>query len=433
MKRIKPIIFSCVILYVFSAHLSAEQNQKILTLDIKDAVNLAIDNNVSLKESRITLNAAKRARNDSWNSISPTASLGASYTLPTSGDSNYDYTYSLSGTVSASLSANLYTSIWSAKVSYESGKITFDDAVRTLEKSVRQSFYGLLYEKENIELQEKNMENARQTYVSNKTKYDQGRLSELDVLSAETTYKGYIPTVENARVVYQNDIAAFNQLLGLDINQEVTLKGDLDDAINIKAISLDGISVKSSAVQKAELAVKSAKAGVLDKRFTAYAPSLSATWKYSDTTTSKESGKTTADSSTLTLSATIPLDGVLPWSVRNDNVDTAKDTLKKAELELEDAKTDLQVSIDSSMRTINQSMASVKSKQANVELAQRTYDMTKQAYDRGTKDLLSLQSAMNSLLTAQLALKNESYTLIKNILTLESTIGVPFGTFGIQQ
>ncbi len=432
MKRLKQIIFSCVLLSIGSAVCCADENNGVLTLDINKAVELAIENNVSLKESRITLAAAKRNRNHSWNSVSPTASLGASYGLPVSGDKNYDSQYSFTATVSTSLTANLFTSMSAAQTSYEAGIITFEDAVRSLEKSVRTSFYGLLTEKENLALQKRYMENARQTYVSNKAKYDQGRLSELDVLSAETTYKGYVPTVENASVTYENDLAGFNQLLGLDIKQKVELKGSLDDAVKIGDISLDGIEINSSAVKKAELAVNSAKTGVMDKRFSAYSPSLSASFKYSDTTTDKASVSTNTNSSTLTLSATIPLDGVLPWSTRNDSIDAAKDSLKKAELELDNAKTSVQLSIDSSMRSIKQSMAAVKAKQSNVVLAQKTYDMTKQAYDRGTKDLLALQNSLNSLLSAQLALKNESYTLVKNILTLENTIGVPFGTFSIQ-
>ena len=54
--------------------------------------------------------------------------------------------------------------------------------------------------------------------------------------------------------------------------------------------------------------------------------------------------------------------------------------------------------------------------------------MTSEAYNRGTKDLLSLQSANTSLMNAQVSLKNEILVLIKSILNLEKTIGVPFGT-----
>ena len=80
------------------------------------------------------------------------------------------------------------------------------------------------------------------------------------------------------------------------------------------------------------------------------------------------------------------------------------------------------------MRSIQQSQSSIKYKQANVELAQKTYEMTLEAYNRGTKDLLNLQNANNSLLSAQVSLNNEILTLSKLILNLENSIGAEFGT-----
>ena len=98
------------------------------------------------------------------------------------------------------------------------------------------------------------------------------------------------------------------------------------------------------------------------------------------------------------------------------------------ELQLADAEKTLKVNTDSGIRKIRQSQSSVKAKRTNVELAERTYEMTLQAYNRGTKDLLSLQTASDKVLTAQLSLKSEQRNLINAVLELENTIGVPYGT-----
>ncbi|HAC32749.1 MAG TPA: hypothetical protein DCF70_09015, partial [Treponema sp.] len=135
--------------------------QEIKTLSVEDAVSLAKENNVSVQSAQITLDAAKRAHAHSWNSISPTASVGATASVPvdslSDNDSNYTASYGINATVSLNLSANLYTTMNSARIAYESGKLTFDQAVKSVELSVRQAFYGLLYEKENITLQERNL------------------------------------------------------------------------------------------------------------------------------------------------------------------------------------------------------------------------------------------------------------------------------------
>ncbi|WP_296320380.1 TolC family protein [Treponema sp. UBA3813] len=406
-------------------------------LSVDEAVELAKKNNVSVTRAQITLDAAKRTKNHSWNSISPTASVGATSSIPidalSDSESNYTANMALSATLSLSLSTNLYTSMQSAKINYESGKLTFDDAVKSVELSVREAFYGLLYEKENIVLQEKNLEIAKNQYTSNLARYNQGRLSEIDVLSAEVNYKSKIPTVESARTTYLNDLDSFKQAVGLPTDEKIELEGSLDDLINLNEISLDSQNVQSSSIKLLEYKLAAAKNTVLEKRFSAFAPSLNASLNWRDQYwymgyegTAPDPTKTTS----LTLSATIPLDGLLPWSVRNDAIDSAKDSAADLELQLENEKKNLKRTIDSSLRSIKQSQESIKYKQANVTLAQKTYDMTQEAYNRGAKDLLTLQNANTSLLNAQVSLKNETLTLIKAILNLENTIGVPFGTLG---
>lgn len=409
-------------------------------LSVDEAVEMAKKNNVSVARGKITLDAVARAKAHSWNSVSPSASVSASSSIPVDSlsdtESKYTASYGVSAIVSVSLSGNLFTSMNAAKIAYESGKLTFDDAVKSVELSVREAFYGLLYEKENIVLQEKNLEIAKTQYNNNLAKYNQGRLSEIDVLSAEVNYKSKIPTVESARTTFLNDLASFKQTLGLSLDEEVELDGSLDDLINLNEITVDEKNVQSSSIKQLEYKIASAKNSVMDKRFSAFSPSLKASLDWSDRSWYVGYDGTAPDaqkSASISLSATIPLDGVLPWSARNDAIDTAKDTLKDLELQLENEKKNLTRTVMSSLRSIKQSQESIKYKQANVKLAQKTYDMTAEAYNRGAKDLLTLQNANTSLLNAQVSLKSETLTLIKAILNLENTIGIPFGTLGVNK
>ena len=376
------------------------ENETVRSLTVDEAVELAKKNNVSVARSQITLDAVARAKAHSWNSMSPSASVSASSTVPidalSDSDSNYTASFGVSATVSVSLSANLFTSMNAAKIAYESGKLTFDDAVKSVELGVREAFYGLLYERENIILQERNLEIAKTQYNNNLAKYNQGRLSEIDVLSAEVNYKSKIPPVESARTTFLNDLASFKQTLGLHLAEKIELAGTLDDLINLNEISVDVKNVQSSSIKLLEYELENAKNSVLEKRFSAFAPSLSASFNWSDGTASDAQKP-----ASLKFSATIPLDGVLPWSARNDAIDSAQDTVKDLELQLDNEKKNLARTVMSSLRSIKQSQESIKYKQANVTLAQKTYDMTAEAYNRGTKDLLTLQNANTSLLNAQ--------------------------------
>lgn len=394
-------------------------------LTVEDSVKLALKNNVSIERSEITLNALKRTKNHSWNSISPSISLGANSSVPINSlsdeESNYTASMGVSATLSLNLTANLYTKIQSAKYDYEIGQIDFSDSVRSIENSVRQTFYGLLYEKENIVLQEKNLQTAKSQYQTNLQKYNAGRLSEIDVLSAEVNYKSAIPTVENAKTIFENDLASFKQMLGLNLDEKIELDGTLDSLIYLDEIKIEKNEIKSSRIKILEKKIENAKNSVLDKRFSAYAPSLNASvsmrkqsWYLGYDGETPDPKKSTS----LSLSATLPLDGYFPWSSKNDAIDSAKDSVKDLELQLKNEKISLQLSIDSYLRSIKQSQVAIKSKQANVKLAQKNYNMIYEAYNRGTRDLLSVQNANNSLLSAQVSLKSEIYNLNKNILNL---------------
>jgi outer membrane protein TolC len=65
--------------------------------------------------------------------------------------------------------------------------------------------------------------------------------------------------------------------------------------------------------------------------------------------------------------------------------------------------------------------------QNNVALAQKTYDMTLNAYNYGSRDLLTLQNAADSLLKSKNELQSQVYNLICKIMDLEFTLGLPLG------
>ena len=329
--------------------------------------------------------------------------------------------------MSLSFSPNLFATIEKARIDYEQGKLTYEQTCRTVELNVRKAFYGLLYEQENINLQRRNLQTAKEQYEQNLAKYNQGRMSELDVLSAEVKYKGLQPTVESAYVTFLNDLDAFMQLIGMEKRYFIEFSGTLDDVSVDKKISLENLEINSPSIVSLEKQLESAKTALLALRFSAYAPSVSASWQHGYSTTPSKSSDW-SDNGTISLTATIPLDGILPWSTRADNINSAKDKIADLELQISEEKKSLKVNTDGAVRKIRQSLSSIKSKQANVELAQRTYDMTLQAYNRGTKDLLSLQNASDSLLSAEVTLKSEQRSLINAVLELENTIGVPFGT-----
>ena len=309
--------------------LSAEG--KILT--IEDAVRLAKENNISVKKAENDLDSLAVQNKYSWNSVSPAAKLNGNFEDDIENDTT---AFSLSGAVNLSLKTNLYSEIKGAKLNYEKGLLTYSEAVRQIELSVRKKFYNLIYQKENLVLQNRSLETSRAQYLNNEEKFKNGKISELDAFTSRVNYESKKPVVESAEINFQNDLATFKQLLGISQRTEIELDGSLDEILNLKEISfglLPKVDEPAPDVKSAEYNVEIAKNSLLDSRFSAYAPTVTGSYSYGKVYGKNQKtdkyGWTTTNK--LSVGISVPLDGVLPWSARAVNIKTNKNALDTAE------------------------------------------------------------------------------------------------------
>lgn len=398
------------------------QEKKTITVD--EAVSLACQNNVTIQKQKINLNLLDKKNKTSWNSVSPTASLSAGYNP--SLEENSPSTWTISASVNLSLTPSLYTAINGAKINYENGLITYDSAIRTIELNVRKLFLNLILTKENIALQQRNLETARQRYNASKEKFNRGQLSELDLLTAQYNYESLKPNLENTSISYENSLASFKQMIGIAWDEEIELKGSLNDFNTTGDINVEYNIDEIPSIKSLKYQLENAKNNLLATRFSVWGPSLSAGYSYS--LSGNDATDKTQTRNSISLGLRIPLDGYLPWSTGALNIETQKANLQTIELQYKDEKESTQINIQTKIKQIQQSKSQLKILSSNVELAQKTYNMTLTAYNHGSKDLLTLQTAADNLLKAKTNEQSQLYSLISAILDLENTLGVPFGT-----
>lgn len=406
-------------------------SEKPIAITADVAVELALDGNVDIKKGQITLDALKRAKNTSWNSASPSLTLSGGLSFPNADTPQHDnYTVSerFGGSVDVKLSPSLYSSIRGAKLDYENGLITFDEARRAVELAVRKSFYGLLYEKQNIALRQRNTDTAKSRYEQNLVKYRNGRVSQVDMLTSRVNYQKLTPELEDAKVTYAADMAAFMQLIGLDTAAAIDVEGSLDDALTLGDIAPTVDAEDTPRIAQARNAVDSAENQLLAGRLNSYGPTVSAGWSMGRSKTNKDDDWTKTGE--LSFSVSIPLDGLLPWSQRAQVVAKAKDSIKTAELCLDDERASTERAINSAVNKVRTGRLTLESLKANVDLAQTTYDMTLDSYNHGFVDYMAVQSAADALLDAEVRLQQQEYNLLSTVLDLEGVLGVDFGTLG---
>lgn len=466
MKKITFIII--LSLFLIESVFSAETKSEVKKISIEEAIQLATDNNISLKRNKLSLDLLAKKNATSWNNISPTISISGSYGDSLENDS-YRYSvsdyknfsassssntgslfpgdnanYSLTGSISLNLTPSVYTTIRAAYLNYEDGKYSYEQAIKTVELNLRKAFYSILYQQENIALQTRNLQTAEQQYNLNLDKYNKGNLSELDLLTSQVNYENLKPTLDSSVITYENNIASFKQILGIDQDVEIELEGSLEDALPKSPITVDSTLDQIPSIVTIENQIESAKNSLLATRFSAWGPTITASWSYglssSGSSSASYSSATSAwgtsnssswgSSSSLSIGLRIPLDGYLPWSSGAMSIESQKTTVKDLQLQLENEKTNASIQIQNYLNQIAQAQLQLDSLQKNVELSQKTYDMTLTAYNLGSKDLLTLQNASDSLMKAKNSQQSQYYTLISAILDLENTLGIPFGTLG---
>ena len=423
--KLKQILFLFILFSVFSWNVYSAENgelskEKILTLE--ECISLAKENNLSIKVQKNTLNDLKRKNETSWNSVSPSIKGDAAF----QDDFNKTQSFSISGSLGLTLSTNLYSTIKGAKLNYENGLLTYNQAVKQIEMSVWKTFYDLIYKTEYFSFQSQNLLTAKKNYEQNLEKFKNGKISELDVMSSRVSYEQKKPVLEEARIDLTNNLELFKNIIGVDFDDEIKLDGSLDFLLELKDIKLPPKENPSPDVQAAKFAVEIAENNLLAQRFSSYSPVITGTYKYGQTLNIDNS--LWNETSSLSVGVSIPLDSYLPWSSSAVSINSKKESLESAKLNLEDAEKSIRVNTENALRKINQIISMLEVSKETVALAKKTYEMTETAYNYGKTDFLTLQNASDNVLNAEVSLKNQAKTLMETLLDTEYLLGLEFGT-----
>ena len=424
--KLKQILFLFILFSVFSWNVFSAENdelskEKILTLE--ECISLAKENNLSIKVQKNTLNDLKRKNETSWNSVSPSIKGDAAFQ---DDFINKTESFAISGSLGLTLSTNLYSTIKGAKLNYENGLLTYNQAVKQIEMSVWKTFYDLIYKTEYFSFQSQNLLTAKKNYEQNLEKFKNGKISELDVMSSRVSYEQKKPVLEEARIDLTNNLELFKNIIGVDFDDEIKLDGSLDFLLELKDIKLPPKENPSPDVQAAKFAVEIAENNLLAQRFSSYSPVITGTYKYGQTLNIDNS--LWNETSSLSVGVSIPLDSYLPWSSNAVSINSKKESLESAKLNLEDAENSIRVNTENALRKINQIISMLEVSKETVALAKKTYEMTETAYNYGKTDFLTLQNASDNVLNAEVSLKNQAKTLMETLLDTEYLLGLEFGT-----
>ncbi len=451
----KKTVWTFIVLIILPGWLFAEP----LVLSIDEAVKLALENNLGLKSSRIDVEMEKRAADLSWNRFIPTVQasgtlmrwnqeqsgtaltgFGTESTIPGVGTSYSDvlsvgynlpqWGLSTGLDFSLNLSYALFKEIKGTKVDYAAGLISYETALKQLERDVRKNFYNILVFEENLNLMKQNLQAAGERYEQAKINYSNGLVPELSKLSAQVGYENLKPALSEMELGYANMLDGFKMLLGIDLSEDI----DIEGTISVNPVKLNTQKLTETFLQR-RLDMQKMKNSLLSLKIKRSAlklrtmtPMLVLGWNldpayaldpWENNWFENMNDNWSQQSGMLRITLAMSLDSFLPWSSAQVGIKDMGDGIRQLEIGISQAKSGAEMEIKSLVKQLNKSMVQLETLDLNVNLAQKAYRMSQEAYNAGSKELLEVEDSERDLNNAKLEVLKEKYKYNTGLLDLE--------------
>lgn len=465
MKKLFASLAFAAMIFV-PAFAQEQEQEKVMTLTVERAVELAKENSKTLKSAEIDLEMKKRASQYSWNVFLPKVQASFSAARTTELDLNQansmismanglnqisslitgrpyvpqetivekeKYHWALVGEVSASLNLSLayIGKIRAAKVDYECGKITWEQSQKQTLMNIKKLFYGLLLQQESLGVKKATLENARQRAEQAEANYKNGLIPELRLLNAQVTYENQKPEVESAQQSLNQAMDNFVFLIGLPVGTKIQLEGSIEPSyVNVTSDELlEKYADKSLDYQNLKGAIDSLKLNLSAMNLSSYTPALVLSYNYQPMKTFVSDDSKWKDQGKFAASLVWNLTDMLPFSANRQKAADIKANLRKLELKMEMLVENQKVQVKKAVDTLNQAREQIDSMGRNIALAQRAYDSSARSYRNGATELLDLRDSESQLNQAKLGQLNQKFNYISALMDLEYTLNADLSSY----
>ncbi|OQY37712.1 MAG: hypothetical protein B6229_07885 [Spirochaetaceae bacterium 4572_7] len=396
-----------------------------LFLSENEAVKLGLKQNINLKRDLINLDSTQEKVDNSWNQFLPDLSVSSGISRNEqflSGSSNNDpWKLSISGGASYSIGFDTFLDMDRDKMLLRSQELQYDISEKNLELSIRKQFKYLLAFKENLTLQEKNITLAQKRYEQSQINFKNGLISELDLLKAQNSVESLKPKYQDADTGYKQQIMSFQSLLGLDLSQNIELEGSLDVVYYVLTpeIILESFLSKRLDVHNSLINIELLENQYEITKTKNLSPTISLRANWDNNINTLFDDAEWRDSTTISATLSMALDGFIPGSSKNININNSQRAIEDSKLKLLNTKNDAEEEIRSILMKLEGAWANIETTKLSVILAQKTYEMTEKAFQRGSSEFLDVEDSQNKLLSTKQDLLLSKYNYLAGILDLE--------------
>ena len=443
LKRLtgKKMLLTAMALCAFGfAKAQTEQTtQNTLTLTLDKALEIALDENPTIKVAAEEIALKKVASKEAWQSLLPEASLNGSldHTIKAAEMKLNDMSFKMgqdgTNTANAGLSINLPLF---APAVYRAMSMTKTDIELAVEKSraseldlinqVTKAYYQLMLAQDSYEVLQGSYKLAEDNFNVVNAKYQQGAVSEFDKIIAEVQMRSIKPNVISA--VNAVTLAKLQLKVLMGITADVDIKTD-DNLTNYESMLFanqlkeEDMSLENNTTMKQfELNMKLLEKNVKSLK-TNFMPTLSMSFSYQYQSLYNPNinffDYTWSNSSSLMFNLSIPLYRASNFT----KVKSARIQMRQLDWNRIDTERKLNMQVVSYRNNMTASSEQVVSNKENVMQAEKAVQIAGKRYEVGKGTVLELNSSQVSLTQAQLTYNQSIYDYLVAKADLDQVLG----------
>lgn len=422
----KNILMLASILLVTLQAVSAQTK----TWSLQDCLDYALENNISLQQTRNSylsgLEDTKEARASMLPTVSASVSQGLSNYPSADPANSYSGSYGLNAGLTLWNGGRLRNSLKASRVQNSIDSLSLESGIIDIRISIVQAYVQCLYAKESITVNEGTVESSKATMDRAEQMWKVGSVSKVDFAQLQSQYYSDLYQLTSSQVSYDNYLLTLKQLLELDILEEIELADMevseeevlalLPPKADVYANALDAmpeIASSELSVEYSELSLKQARSG--------YAPTLSASAGVG-TSNGNHTGKSFSDQISDNFNENVGLSLSIPiFSGRSNktSVRKAKINIENARLQQLDAEKSVLKDVEGTYLDVLSAQSQYIAARQNEEYAAQSYELTVEQFGQGIKNSVELITAKNDYVSAQLSLLQSKYTAYMNIKILD--------------
>ena len=398
------------------------------TLNFQQAVNIALENNLSIKMSENGLQMTKNYVNPGV--LMPKVSLNGSsnYTdiNPNTGIDNERHANSVSLSINYTLFSGFYVlnSYKKLKLQYNQSELETRYTVESIIAAMAQAFYSVANAEEQSDLAKESLRISGERLKRTKAQEKLGRINKVEMLSAEVDYNRDSISVETAKLNYENSLRNLNVMLNRNVNE----KNEIDRSVTMLTLpeyeelyfsALDRNAdylATIYGINLAEMDVKLANSK--------YMPTLNLSGSYGLNQTNMEFDPGIGDADKewrVGLSLNFSLFDGFQRKVQKQN---AKISLDNQKLAVHQSKLNLERDLASQYTTYINSQKTLEMEKLNLAASQANFDRTKELYELGQLTSVQFREAQLNLMRAKSNISSGKYSVKLNEIALLQLAGM---------